>query len=359
VKSIQRVLDRAVKAKELAGVAVALTNADGPMLQATAGTTAIGGTTRITPETIFWIASMTKPITSVAALQMVEQGKLELDAPIGGILPELANPQVLENGTLRPATTAITLRHLLTHTAGFSYPGSNAALAAYAAAHPNPPPPGSRAALAMPLVHEPGTAWEYGVSTDWVGLAVEAASGESLDAYFKNHITGPLGMADTVFTLTDEQTSRRAAMHHRAPDGTLIAVPPTMPPQAAYLSGGGGLFSTLIDYQKFMAAILAGGAGLIGPESMAALRTNQIGAINARTFPGNDSKWSLGFLLNPAKGPFGRAPNSLFWAGMANTYFWIDPTNNLAGMALTQIIPSGDVGALKVFIRLEKAAYGR
>jgi CubicO group peptidase (beta-lactamase class C family) len=208
-------------------------------------------------------------------------------------------------------------------------------------------------------VHDPGTAWEYGVSTDWVGLAIEAASGESLDAYFKNHITGPLNMADTVFTLTGEQKSRRAAMHHRAPDGTLTAVPPTLPGEAEYFSGGGGLFSTLIDYQKFMRAILSGGAGLIGPENMEALRTNQIGAINARTFPGNESKWSLGFLLNPEPGPFGRAPNSLFWAGMANTYFWIDPTNNIAGMALTQIIPSGDPAALKVFMRLEKTAYSR
>ncbi len=302
---------------------------------------------------------MTKPITSVAALQLVEQGKLSLDDPIGHLLPELANPQVLENGALRPAATAITLRHLLTHTAGFSYPTSNAALAAYAAAHPNPPPPGSRAALAMPLVHEPGTAWEYGVSTDWVGLAVEAASGESLDAYFRNHITGPLNMPDTVFTLTEAQKSRRAALHHRSPAGKLTAMPPTLPAQAEYFSGGGGLFSTLIDYQKFLSAILSGGAGLIGPESMEALRTNQIGAINATTFPGQPSKWSFGFLLNPEPGPFGRSKNSLFWAGMANTYFWIDPESNIAGMALTQIIPSGDIGALKVFMRLEKAAYSR
>jgi CubicO group peptidase (beta-lactamase class C family) len=348
-----------VKTKDLAGAAVALTNASGTILQATAGATTIGGRRKITPETIFWIASMTKPITSVAALQLVEQGKLELDAPIGGILPELATPQVLENGALRPAATAITLRHLLTHTAGFSYPASNPALAAYAAAHPNPPPPGSRAALAMPLVHDPGTAWEYGVSTDWVGLAVEAASGKSLDTYFRDHIFAPLGMADTGFTLTSDQKSRRAALHHRSPAGKLTAMPPTLPAQAAYLSGGGGLFSTLIDYQKFMRAILSGGAGLLGPKNMEALRTNQIGAINATTFPGQPGKWSFGFLLNPEPGPFGRGKNSLFWAGMANTYFWIDPTNNLAGMALTQIIPSGDPAALKIFMQLEKAAYGR
>jgi CubicO group peptidase (beta-lactamase class C family) len=370
-RKLNALLTAAVTSGTVAGIAAALTNGRETIFQATAGTVAIGDQQPITPDTIFWIASMTKPITSVAALQLVEQGKLSLDEPIGNLLPDLANPQILENGTLRPAKQKITLRHLLTHTAGFGYAFANPALAAYAAAHPAKP--GTLASLNTPLLFEPGTKWEYGINTDWVGRAVEAASGLRLDEYFTRHITGPLGMADTCFIPTAAQRARRAWPHQRARSGALTPTPPTYNEAPEFFSGGGGLFSTLADYQKFCRMILQDGASILSPASIAALSTNQVGALRAGVigsanpdlmagadpFPGMDSKWSFGFHLNPEPGPLGRSKNSLSWAGLANTYFWIDPAQDLAGIILMQLLPSGDLGAVKTYMQFEQAAYRR
>ena len=371
-EALQRVLDNAVASGHVAGVAAAVTDGRGPLFESAAGVTQKGGQ-QVDADTIFWIASMTKPVTSLAAMQLVEQGKLSLDAPLGGLLPELAHPQIVESGKFRPATRPITLRHLLTHTSGFSYAFASAEYTALRAADPNPPAPGTRAALNAPLLFEPGERWEYGISTDWVGLAVEAASGESLAAYFQNHIFAPLGMADTSFTLTPAQLPRTAAVHRRQPDGTLAAPPPTLPPATEIFSGGGGLYSTLADYQKFLRVFLSGGAGILSAHSLAEMSRNQIGSLRAGFIPSNnpafflgadaapgmDSKWGLGFLIYPAKGRFGRNAGSLGWAGAANTYFWIDPVVNRAAVILMQILPSGDTGALKTLCGFEAAVYAR
>jgi methyl acetate hydrolase len=366
---IESLLTGAVTAGAAAGIAAAITNKSETIFQAAAGTAALGNEQKITPDTLFWIASMTKPVTSVAAMQLVEQGRLSLDAPLGALLPALAHPNILEHGKLRRATTPITLRHLLTHTAGFGYSFANAELAAYAAAHPVKP--GTQAALNAPLLFEPGTRWEYGISTDWVGRAVEAASGQRLDEYFRAHITGPLAMADTSFIPTAEQRGRRAWVHQRAPDGSLAPTPPSYNEAPEVFGGGGGLYSTLTDYQKFLRMILANGAGILSPASVAALSTNQVGGLRAGVigsanpsfmagadpFPGMDSKWSFAFHLNPEPGPFGRSKNSLSWAGVANTYFWIDPARGLAAVILMQTLPSGDLGAVKTYMQFEKSVY--
>jgi methyl acetate hydrolase len=260
---------------------------------------------------------------------------------------------------------------LLTHTAGFSYPFSSAEYAAYIAALPAPPVMGTRAALNMPLLFEPGERWEYGFNTDWVGLAVEAASGETLDAFFQRHIFGPLGMEDTVFLPDEGQQGRRAAIHQRQEDGSLAASPPKPPQRPEIFSGGGGLFSTLNDYQKFLRMFLASGAGIISPETVAEMSRNQIGGLRAGYLasvdpaftnsvdvaPGIDAKWGLGFLIQPVPGPLGRHAGSLSWAGAANTYFWIDPAADLAAVILMQILPAGDAGAVKTFGWFEKAVY--
>jgi CubicO group peptidase (beta-lactamase class C family) len=361
---IQQILNNALARGEAPGIAAAVTGPSGTLLEAFAGP-------NINRDTLFWIASMTKPVTSVAAMQLVENGTLTLDSEMGDLLPELKNPQILENNTLRPATRKITLRHLLTHTAGYAYPFMNPAFAAFIAQQDPKTLPeiGTRAALNAPLMFEPGTAWEYGFSTDWLGLAVEAASGLTLDKYFQTHIFAPLGMEDTTFTPTPAQIARQAPLHQRLPDDTLRPKGPAKPFAQHFCSGGGGLFSTLADYQKFLRIFLAP-SPILSPASIAAMSTNQIGPLTAgymgsadpaqpgiNVNPGQDNKFGLGFLIYPGKGPFGRSPGSLTWSGLPNTYFWIDPEINLAAIILMQILPAGDTGAIKTYSRFEKAVY--
>jgi CubicO group peptidase (beta-lactamase class C family) len=226
--------------------------------------------------------------------------------------------------------------------------------------------------LNVPLLQEPGTKWTYGINTDFVGLAVEAASGEKLDVYFKNHITGPLGMHDTAFMPNAEQQSRMVTMHQRQADGSLTPIPPYSSRTPEFFSGGGALYSTLNDYQKFMRMLLSGGAGLLSPETIAAMSSNQIGSLRAGAipsanpgviapldvFPGMDTKWGLGFLINPAPVPLGRSAGSIAWSGLANTYFWIDPAKGLAALILMQLLPAGDPAAIRALVGFEMAVYG-
>jgi methyl acetate hydrolase len=370
--ALTTVLQGAVSRGDAAGVAAAVTDARGTVWEGCAGVTSLGGGAPVTPHTLFWIASMTKPVTSLAAMQLVEQGRLTLDAPIGALLPELASPQILQaDGTTRPATTPLTLRHLLTHTSGFSYAFASAAYVAYIEAHKVPASPGLLASLNMPLLFEPGARWEYGISTDWVGRAVEAASGQSLDAYFAEHIFAPLGMTETVFAPDAAQSARRTATHQRQADGTLLALPIIPPRRPEFWSGGGGLFSTLADYQTFMRAFLNDGAGLLRPETMAEMTANQIGSMQAGMIPsanpalitgarlaeGQDTGWSLGFQVYRQPGPYGRHAGTISWAGLPNTYFWIDPAAGLAAVILMQTLPAGDLPSLKLYAAFERTIY--
>lgn len=333
-------------------------------------------------DTMFQLASMTKAVVSVAAMQLVERGLLSLDAPIGDLLPALANPTVIEgfdqsgNVRLRPAIGKVTLRHLLSHTSGLGYDFVSE-IQARARGTAGAPTPGTIAAITTPLLFDPGTAWEYGVSTDWVGLAVEAASGQSLDAYVADHITGPLGMADSGFDLSDEQRSRLAVLHARQEDGSQVPFPLRIgsSPRDEFCGGGGGMYGTGSDYLRFVRMILNDGAldgvRILRPESVAEMGRNQIGKLRAGTmktvmpalsheidvFPGMDSKWGLGFLINPETGPNGRAAGSLAWAGIANTYFWIDPARGIAAVLMMQFLPFGDPAALELYSAFEKLVY--
>ncbi|MFM5914557.1 MAG: serine hydrolase domain-containing protein [Chakrabartia godavariana] len=332
-------------------------------------------------DDLFQIASMTKAIVSVAALQLVERGQMALDAPIDALLPELADPQVIDgfdedgNVLLRPAKRAITLRHLLTHTSGFGYEFMSADMVR-ARGPAGSPAPGTKAALISPLLFDPGDKWEYGISTDWAGLAVEAASGMRLDAYLSEHVTGPLGMVDTQFNPTAAQRDRAAALYVRTPDG-LAPMPVEFGggPDVEVLSGGGGLYSTAPDYMRFLRMLLNGGAldgqRILSADTVAALADNHVGDLRAGRmesvvpalagefdmFPHMDTKWSLGFLINPETGPHGRSAGSLCWAGIANCYYWLDPEADVAGVLLTQLLPFGDPGVLDALGALERMAY--
>jgi CubicO group peptidase (beta-lactamase class C family) len=336
----------------------------------------------MTPDTIFRLASMTKAVTSTAAMQLVEQGRLQLDQPIGNVLPELAAPQVLEGfddsgaPRLRPAKRPITLRHLLTHTAGFGYETWDVDLIRYVKVSGTPSSStGKLASLRLPLVFDPGDRWEYGINLDWAGRAVEAVSGQPLEVYFREHIFTPLGMADTDYVITSAQQSRLVSVHQRKPDDSLEPVAAPDPPWREFWSGGGGLYSTGRDYLVFLQMLLNqgrfNGAQLLRPETVALMGRNQIGDIDAGIlktampqrsndvdfFPGIPCKWGLGYMINTEPGPNGRSAGSLTWAGIFNTYYWLDPQKHVAGVILTQILPFADHKAVKLYGEFENGVY--
>lgn len=338
----------------------------------------------MTLDTVFQLASMTKAVTSVAAMQLVEAGRLALDAPLAALLPDLADPRVITgfaaDGSvrLRPAVRPITLRHLLTHTSGLGYDFVHANMAR-ARGVDGPPAFGSMASLRTPLLFDPGDDWAYGIGTDWVGLAVEAASGQRLDAYFAEHITGPLGMGDTGFTPPDAGRDRCTGVMARGEDGGLapFAINIGGGTSAEFISGGGGLWATAPDYMRFLRMLLGGGSldgvTILAPASVAEMARNQIGALRAGRmtttmpalsraidwFPAMTPGWGLGFLINPEPGPDGRPAGCLAWAGIANTFFWIDPTTGIAAVLLMQLLPFADPGALAVLGAFERGVYAR
>ena len=378
---IDAALSRAAEAKKVPGVvALAATNA-GVLYEGAFGLRDIVDGPAMTRDSVFRIASMTKAVTSVAALQLVEQGKLQLDEPIGNVLPDLAAPQILEGfdtsgaPRLRPAKRPITLRHLLTHTAGFGYEVWDPDLIRYVKVTGMPTfLTGKLAALRLPLVFDPGERWEYGINIDWVGRAVETATGQPLDAYFSSHIFAPLGMTDTGFVLSADQASRLVRVHRRGPDGSLE--PMTMEtPHREFFSGGGGLLSTGRDYLTFLQMLLHqgrfNGAQLLRPETVAQIGQNQIGDIPLRImktampelsndvdlFPGVQCGHGLASVVNAQPGPNGRSAGTLTWAGLFNTYYWIDPQKRVAGVILAQILPFADHKAVKLYGEFESAVY--
>ncbi len=382
-RTIDAVLRRAVDAGEVPGVVAMAATGKSVFYEGAFGQRDRGQSAAMTLDTLFRIASMTKAVTSVAALQLVEQGKLTLDGPLPDIDPALSAPQVLESfdpsGTprLRPARRPITLRHLLTHTAGFSYEVWGAETARYIEAAGMPARSTGRiASIRLPLIFDPGERWEYSVATDWVGLIVEAASGQPIDAYFQQHIFDPLGMADIVFgdAATPGQQARLASEHQRQADGSLQPQPHEAPVKPEY-RGGGGLYSTAPDYMTFLRMLLHGGtfngARILRPETAAMLGQNQIGAIEAGVlkttkparsadidfFPGASLKWGLATMINAQPGPNGRSAGTLTWAGSSNTHYWIDPARRVIGLLMTQILPFGDPLTMRLYGRFERAVY--
>jgi CubicO group peptidase (beta-lactamase class C family) len=379
---IDATLTGGVSATGVPGVVALAADAKGITYEGAFGKRSLAGDAAMTPDTMFWIASMTKAITSVAAMQLVEQGKLHLDKPISDVVHELSATQVLEgfdaSGTpkLRPPKRPITLRHLLTHTAGFSYDLWNNDIGRYMK-YANIPGVGTckNEALKTPLVADPGEKWEYGINIDWAGKAVERVSGLSLDGYLRERIFGPLGMKDTVFILRPEHQTRLAAMHARGADGTLKPIEFGMPQSPEFFMGGGGLYSTGRDYLAFLRMLLAGGrlnnAQILKPETIATINRNNMGDVNvtllktampdltndAEFFPGMVKKWGLAYMISTQDVPGRRSAGSLAWAGLANTYFWLDPKKKIAGVILTQVLPFADPKALQVFADFEAAVY--
>ena len=379
---VDQVLERAVDAGVAPGVIALAANDNGVIYEGAFGKREVGKDAAMTLDSVAWIASMTKAVTSAAAMQLVEQGRLGLDEPLGQRVSELASVQVLEGfdaaGTprLRPPRRPITLRHLLTHTAGFTYDFWNQDMVRY---YQHAGVPGiaecKNATLQTPLVCDPGERWEYGINLDWVGKTVEQLSRQSLEDYFREHIFAPLDMNDTGFVLRPDQRTRQAAMHARQPDGSLTPIPFEIPQAPEFFMGGGGLYSTGPDYLRFLRMLLGGGqlAGVrvLQPETVDDMSRNHIGELtvgpmktaaptlshDAEFFPGMVKKWGLGYMISTEAAPTGRSAGSLAWAGLANTYYWLDPTRRVTGVFATQILPFADPNVLDLFAAFEQAIY--
>ena len=249
--NLDDVLRTAVEQRRVPGVVAMVATADAVAYEGAFGTK---------KDAIFAIASMTKPITSVAVMQLVETGKVKLDEPAATYLPELAAVPVLEDGALRAPKGPITVRQLLTHTSGFGYEFLNKELHDYAAQGKVPSVmAGGEGFMKAPLMLDPGTRWEYGINTDWLGKLVERVSGQSLEAYFRQAIFAPLGMDDTFFNVPPDKQPRVAGVYQRTADGALAEQPRPPAKPVEFFSGGGGLHSTAADYVRFARAMMAGG----------------------------------------------------------------------------------------------------
>jgi len=379
---IDEMLRHKSEAREIPGVVAIAASGNEIIYQGAFGQRDLGKGDTMTVDSVFWIASMTKAVTSAGAMQLVEQGKLSLDEPIGKILPDLASPQVLEGfdaggePKLRPAKRPITLRHLMTHTAGYCYGLWNADMNKYIEKTGLPAITTCKnESLKVPLMTDPGTRWEYGINIDFIGKAVEAASGKRLDAYLRDHLFAPLGMTDTGFKIGDAQRKRLVGMHARTPDGSLAPIPFELEQEPEFHMGGGGLYSTAGDYTRFTQMILNKGRGngnqVLKPETVSRMSENQMGNLNVTKmvsaeptltndvdlFPDMAKKWGLGFMINSAKTPEGRSPGSLAWAGLANTYYWIDPARDVTGVILMQVLPFVDRQCVDAFAGFERGVY--
>ncbi len=380
--TIDQILAQAVQSGKIPGVVAMAATRDGIVYEGAYGQSDKEQSAQVSADSMFWIASMSKPITSIAAMQLVEQNKLQLDSPIADLLPDLANPQVLEGFAtdgrplMRTAKGPITLRQLLTHTSGFGYAFGDAQLLKYVQHEGIPDVTTCNPdAFRLPLMFDPGERWHYGIGLDWVGKVIEAASGQRLEEYFQQHIFGPLEMVDTTFTPTKERRERLMPMHARLPDGSLQPIPFELPEDPEFYLAGGGLFGTAQDYLKLLQMILNegtfNGVQILRPETVRLMAQNHIGDLQAgrmisatpeltldvEFFPGMEKRWGLGYLINTEATPEGRSAGSLGWAGLANTFFWIDPARQVTGVIMTQILPFGDAAMMELFNQFEAGVY--
>jgi CubicO group peptidase (beta-lactamase class C family) len=379
--AIDTVLHDAVASGALPHVAAIAADRDGVIYEGGAGVRIAGESDDpVTTATQFRIMSMTKIVATTAALQQVERGDLDLDAPVDTYRPEFADLQVLDGfdgdaPRLRPPATRATVRQLMTHTSGLAYWFWNADLARYEAVTGTPNVvPGSEEAFAAPLVRDPGSAFVYGINTDWLGRVVEAVAGTTLDVVIRDGITGPLGMDDTMFVLDDARRENLVTVHVRGEDGGWTSAGELLNQSPDWWAGGHGLYSTPRDYIRFQQALLRGGEldgeRILQSDSVQAAFTNQIGDLD---FPADiptadppitDSlrvgpgwKWGYGLLLNTQDVPGARRAGTGAWAGLFNTHFFIDPTTGVCGSIYTNSLPFITPEAWGAYGDFERALY--
>lgn len=371
-------LRAAIERKDVPGVIALVTNKDRVLYQGAFGVADVATGRPLAMDAMFRIASMTKPVTSVALMQLIEQGKLTFDDPAEKYLPELANQQVIENFDaatgayqLRPAASKPTVRNFLTHTSGLAYPFTSAIWRDFK------PRAGETYPFGGPLLFDPGTRWHYSTSVDVVGRLVEVVSGQKLEDYFREHIFVPLKMNDTSYNVPEAKGPRMVAQQQRAGarmDGAIELQNPQPGLGVAAPIGGGGLASTADDYGRFVRMLLNGGsldgARVLKAETVALMGQNHIGAVSVPALKSalprsadftfiddNKDKWGLGFLITTNQVAGKRSPGSLSWGGINNTFFWVDPAKGIAGVIMMQYLPFADAKALATYDTFERGAY--
>ena len=377
---IDEVLRRAVDGGVLPQVVATAADRDGPFYLGAAGNRVVGTDEPLTVDTHFRIASMTKMVATVAALQLAERGELDLQAPIDTLAPQWAELQVLEGWDgdtprLRPPATRATVHQLVTHTAGVAYWFWNADINRWESLTGNPNVmSGDRAIFGAPLVADPGTRFEYGINTDWLGLVVEAASGRSLDKYLEENVFDPLDMAQTSFSPAPEHRANLVPVHVRGEDGAWVPTEIDWSPEPQWWAGGHGLYSTPRDYLAFQRMLLGDGevdgVRILRPETVEAAFTNQIGDLDfpshvetadagvSHSWNGPEGqKWGYGLLLTTQQEPGMRAVGSGAWAGVFNTHFWVDRASGVTGAIFSQFLPFIPEDALGVYADFERAVY--
>jgi methyl acetate hydrolase len=376
--SLDQKLSAAVARGDVPGLVVIAATRDRILYEGVFGKAEVGRERPMTADALFRIASMTKAVTSVAAMQLYEQGRFALDDPAEKYLPELAHLMVFEsfdNATggysVRPAATKVTIRHLFTHTSGLGYGFTSPIVRDFK-------PRDGEKYEAGPLLFEPGTQWIYGTSVDWLGRLVEKLSGKNLEEYFRERIFTPLGMSDTFYNVPETKQARLVTVHSRQDgraDAPLTEQPNQAQRPATTFNGGGGLSSTASDYIRFERMILNGGtldgARILSADTVTLMTRNQIGEVGVRavktaqpdrsmdfTFinDGKD-KWGLGFLITTSHVAGKRSAGSLSWGGINNTYFWIDPARGIAGVVMMQFLPFADTKALAIYDTFERGVY--
>lgn len=376
-------LTDAVEAGAAPGLTLLVSTRDGVAYEGSAGKLRLDdpGAADVGPETVFRMASMTKAMVSVAALQLVEQGRLALDGPVRDVLPAFGELKVLDGWEgqtprLREPKRPPTIQDLLTHTSGLGYFFSNAELLRWQEATGTPSIlTGERASLMTPLVHDPGVQWEYGISTDWLGQVLEAVHGAPLDEVLRAELFDPLGMPDATFRPTDAQRARMMAVHMRTAEGGLEVTELDLPPDPEFLGGGSGAYATARDHGRFLRALLRGGEldgrrilreetaallftdhieGIVQPEVMRSAvpeLTNDVPSLPIR------QGWGLGLHLRHEALPGMRAAGSADWAGLFNCYYWVDRASGISAALLTQVLPFFDHGVVGTLLALEQTLY--
>ena len=383
-RELGEVLDEAVRTGAVPGAAAALVTPDGTIHTAFAGLHSVDGDTPVSANTMFRYASMTKVLTTVGALQLIERGQLGFDQEVASILPDFGHLQVLEGfdgdrPLLRPPARQATVRELLNHTSGLGYFFYHPGLRRYYEVTGLPLGVGaanSPASLTAPLTADPGTVWEYGFNTDYLGLVIEKISGLRLDAYLRANVFEPLGMKDTTLRPSPEQRARLMDIHRRdAATGRLHTRDDILAADSGLDSGGAGGYGTLSDYARFACALLRGGeldgAAVLKPETVERMFTDGLGDVPFPTtwtsldhslvvdmeLPPDEYDFTLGLMVANHDTPGMRRAGSGGWDGIFNTQFWADRATGLAVVLMTQMLPSGDEGVVGMQMEFERRVY--
>ncbi len=368
------------------GVVAMATDRNSNIYEGAAGVRQLGGDTAMTTDSVFAIFSTTKALVGALAMQLVEEGKIALSDEAGKYVPDIDKLQVLDGWDgdtprLRAPKRKITVNDLMLHTTGLCYEFFAADDLKFRGAKNIPTVVScTYDSIRTVLLHDPGAAWTYGVNMDWLGLIVEQQRGKRLGAVMKERLFEPLGMKDIGFGLSDSMKARRVTIHDRAADGKLTPVPDLVLPDPPPMDmGGHGLYATVGEYMKFIRMVLNGGAGpngrVLKAETVDAMGKDGLQALGlsvgawptsipsltnaGEMFPGLAKGWGYSFMTNRERAPTGRSPNSLMWAGLANTYFWIDRSAGIGGYWATQILPFHDAASYPGFVEFEATVYSQ